>query len=120
MYCPKCGSQNPDDLKFCTRCGTNLAVVSDALSGKFDHVDVPHEKEVKLLTDYYRGRRSMVMGFVAVVISVFKLSLTSLLGNPESFAWLKPLFAGLAIIGLLWIFWGVAKWNDYGSALKAL
>src|SRR5690349_20804882 len=120
MYCPKCGSQNQEDLKFCTRCGTNLAVVSDALSGKFDGVDLPQEKEVKLLTDYYRGRRSMILGFVAVVISVFKLSLHSLLGNPESFAWLSPLFTGLTIMGFLWFFWGVAKWNDCGSELKAL
>jgi hypothetical protein len=120
MYCPTCGSQNPDELKFCTRCGTNLGVVSDALSGKFDPADLANEKEVKLLTDYYRGRRSTIIGFVAVVISVFKLSVSSLLGNPQSFAWLTPLFIGVAMIGLIWFFWGVAKWNDCGSELKAL
>lgn len=120
MYCPKYGSQNPDDLKFCTRCGTNLGIVSDALGGKFDIANAPDEKEVKLLTDYYRGRRSMIIGFIAIVISVFKLSLTSLFGNPESFAWMTPLFMLFTIVGLMWFFWGVAKWNDCGSELKAL
>jgi hypothetical protein len=120
MYCPKCGSQNQDDLKFCTRCGTNLGIVSDALGGKFDSVNASDEREVKLLTDYYRGRRSMILGFIAIVISVFKLSLTSLLGNPESFAWMNPLFTLFTIIGLIWLFWGIAKWNDCGSELKAL
>lgn len=34
MFCPKCGIDNPDNGKFCRRCGCDLAVVSDALSGK--------------------------------------------------------------------------------------
>lgn len=34
MFCPKCGTQNPDNGKFCRQCGTDLATVSDALIGK--------------------------------------------------------------------------------------
>ncbi|HEY0429961.1 MAG TPA: zinc-ribbon domain-containing protein [Pyrinomonadaceae bacterium] len=34
MFCPKCGTQNPETGKFCRKCGTDLATVSDALSGK--------------------------------------------------------------------------------------
>ncbi len=34
MFCPKCGTKNPDDGKFCRTCGTDLSPVSDALSGK--------------------------------------------------------------------------------------
>jgi hypothetical protein len=41
MFCPKCGSSQPDDLKFCKNCGTNLgavrsAVVSGESGEKFD------------------------------------------------------------------------------------
>jgi hypothetical protein len=31
MYCPKCGAQS-DNVRFCRSCGTNLVLVSDALS----------------------------------------------------------------------------------------
>lgn len=33
MYCPKCGTENPETGKFCRSCGTDLAGVSVALSG---------------------------------------------------------------------------------------
>src|SRR5436190_5446289 len=41
MFCPKCGSTQPDDLKFCKQCGANLSVVRKAVErpedvGKFD------------------------------------------------------------------------------------
>ena len=34
MFCPKCGTQNPETGKFCRSCGTDLGTVSDALAGK--------------------------------------------------------------------------------------
>ncbi|MGI8467533.1 MAG: zinc-ribbon domain-containing protein [Pyrinomonadaceae bacterium] len=36
MFCPKCGTQNPDNGKFCRACGTDLGNVSKALSGKLN------------------------------------------------------------------------------------
>lgn len=35
MFCPKCGSNQADGKKFCTGCGTNLFIVSQALTGQF-------------------------------------------------------------------------------------
>jgi predicted membrane protein len=32
MFCPKCGAQQPDGSHFCRLCGTNLSIVSDAMS----------------------------------------------------------------------------------------
>lgn len=32
MFCPKCGTQNPDNGKFCRSCGTDLGNVSAAMS----------------------------------------------------------------------------------------
>lgn len=31
MYCPQCGTLSPDDRKFCTTCGLNLALISDVI-----------------------------------------------------------------------------------------
>lgn len=34
MYCPKCSEPNRDDIKFCRKCGANLEMVKDALTGR--------------------------------------------------------------------------------------
>ena len=34
MYCPKCGTENIEGANFCRGCGTDLAPVSQALSGR--------------------------------------------------------------------------------------
>ena len=34
MFCPKCGTQNPDDGRFCRSCGADLGNVSAAMSGR--------------------------------------------------------------------------------------
>ena len=106
MYCPTCGSNNQDDLKYCTHCGTNLAVVSEALDGKFADLALSDVERIALLKDYYRGRRSAVIGFITVAISAFKLSLSSFLGNPDLSLWLVPLFLLLAVMGLFATVWG--------------
>jgi zinc ribbon protein len=36
MFCPNCGRDNTIERKFCASCGTNLVVVSQALSGSED------------------------------------------------------------------------------------
>lgn len=33
MFCPKCGTKNPDDGRFCRKCGTDLGNVTAALGG---------------------------------------------------------------------------------------
>jgi len=38
MFCPKCGTQNPDDGRFCRSCGADLGNVSAALTGRSPQV----------------------------------------------------------------------------------
>lgn len=33
MYCPKCSTQNIDSAKYCRKCGANLSLVPQALTG---------------------------------------------------------------------------------------
>ena len=44
MYCPRCATQNLDDVKFCRACGTNLETVALALSDQY-HPAKPSEDE---------------------------------------------------------------------------
>lgn len=41
MFCPKCGTKNPDNGKFCRSCGTDINLVAKALSGKLQ-IQPPH------------------------------------------------------------------------------
>ncbi|MBI3650105.1 MAG: zinc ribbon domain-containing protein [Acidobacteria bacterium] len=122
MYCPKCGSHNQDELKFCTRCGINLGVVADALTGNAADEMETDERLVALLTDYYRGRRNMLLGFLLTAIGGLKLSLLSLFKVPDTlgFVILIAAFAAILIFGLAWFLLGATKWNNSSSELKAL
>jgi len=45
MYCPKCGTQNPDDAQFCQNCGTtltNLATQPYTYSGTYTEAKRPN------------------------------------------------------------------------------
>ena len=88
MYCPSCGSNNQDEVKFCTRCGTNLEVVSDALSGR--------------------------------TTSGLKLAGPFLLGFPEKMIPIVILSLGFLLLSLIAFVWGLVKWNNSSSEIKAL
>jgi zinc-ribbon domain len=34
MFCPKCATQNADDAKYCRSCGTDISLVSQAVTGQ--------------------------------------------------------------------------------------
>lgn len=120
MYCPSCGSHNQDEVKFCTRCGTNLGLVSDALTGKLSSQSQVDERLVKLFKDYYRGRNSMIVGAVASGVALFKVVLFALLGLPVKADALGTLAAILLLYGVIAMIWGIAKWNNSASEIKAI
>jgi zinc ribbon protein len=120
VYCPSCGVNNQDEVKFCTRCGTNLDVVSEALGGKSTGSLETNERMVRLLKDYYRSRRMTIIGGVASFISLFKLALLLVLGFPEKMLPLAALLTGLLLYGLFALIWGMTKWNNSSSEIKAL
>lgn len=120
MYCPSCGSDNQNEVKFCTRCGTNLGVVSDALSGKPTSGIQTDERMVKLLKDYYRSRPMTLIGAAGSVLSLFKMAGVFLLGFPESMMPIVALALGFFFLSLYAFIWGLIRWNNSSSELKAL
>ena len=120
MYCPSCSSQNQDDVKFCTRCGTNLAVVSEALSGKAASSTQIDERMVNLFKDYYSGRNSVIIGGVVCAIVLFKIGLSAFFSLPPNLDFLSYVAVFLLVYGLIALIWGAGKWNDSASEIKAI
>ncbi|MGA9772226.1 MAG: zinc ribbon domain-containing protein [Blastocatellia bacterium] len=120
MYCPNCGSNNQAEIKFCTRCGTNLAVVSDALSGKIAMQSTIDERKVKLLKAYYSARRSTFMGVPLFVVGVVWLSMFIFFGLADNLGPLLLIPLAMAIYGAICSFWGTSIWIDTISEIKAL
>lgn len=117
MYCPSCGSNNLPDIKFCTRCGTNLGVVSEALTGKLSGKTVD-DRKARLLRDYYRGRRDTITGSVLIPAGLLVMAIMVAAG-------LKPIAAFFIICWMF--FWGASalagglgKWIASQAELKSL
>ena len=119
MYCPSCSSQNQDEVKFCTRCGTNLAVVSEALSGKAASHSQIDERMVNLFKDYYSGRNSVIIGGVVSAIVLFKIVLFALFSFPAR-GFMSTVATFLLVYGLIALIWGAGKWNNAASEIKAI
>ena len=122
VYCPSCGSNNQPEVKFCTRCGTNLGVVSDALTGK-PATKPPtrtadDEHIAKLMKDYYGGRRETITGIVLIPTGILIMAIIHAAGLP----------AIAAFFIICWMFfWGAAslagglgKWIASSAEMKAL
>lgn len=79
MFCPKCGTNNPEDGKFCRKCGTDLKFVSLALTGK---ISVAQNKIQKKEKDDLSGSFSSLFGGLAfLTISII------LAGQPMGRGW---------------------------------
>ena len=118
MYCPNCAHENQPEIKFCTRCGTNLAVVSEALSENVAGKVVIDERLAEVIKDYYHGRRDTITGLVLLPAAVKAVSLLILLGLPP--------VASFFIVSWM-VFWGIAalagglgKWVAASGEMKAL
>lgn len=83
MFCPKCGTQNPENGKFCRSCGTDLSPVSEALAaGKTKGWGMIEPVQPMQVLDR-RGRPATLenalvkifMGLAFLIVSIF-LALT--------------------------------------------
>ena len=120
MYCPSCSSHNQDEVKFCTRCGTNLGIISDALTGKHASRSQIDERMVNLFKDYYSGRNSVIIGGVVCAIVLLKVVLFALLSVSSTADFLSTIAAFLLVYGLIALIWGAGKWNNAASEIKAI
>lgn len=68
MYCPKCGTQNPDDARFCSSCGSPMGVSSgtpgeNSVSTSTTSIPLDPEKATTFIVknvDYYAQKYNLM------------------------------------------------------------
>lgn len=97
MFCPKCGTKNPGNGKFCRSCGTDLGNVSDALTGKLNRRNQPaglKDRKGKPLS-WESAITSIFSGLAFLVIAII-LGVTGIAGGKFWWFWmLIPAFGAL-------------------------
>jgi hypothetical protein len=95
MFCPKCGTQNPDDGRFCRKCGADLGNVSAALSGNaprhLQYTVDPRKRGVSWETAITK----IFSGLAFLVVSII-LGMSGMAGGRGWWFWLLiPAFGAL-------------------------
>lgn len=92
MYCPKCATVNGEEAKFCRGCGTDLSLVSAALTGRLPEL-LEEESDKK----GRRGRRRKKLPTLEKGIETLALGV--------GFIFVALAVARFAPAGRLWWFW---------------
>lgn len=94
MFCPKCGTQNPDDGRFCRSCGADLSNVSAALAGgspPLQYVVDPRKRGVS----WEHAMTKIFTGLAFLIVSII-LAVTGKFGGQSWWFWLLiPAFGSL-------------------------
>lgn len=93
MFCPKCGIQNPENGKFCRSCGTDLANVSDVLTGKLQFAQSCTNGKGKPIT----LESAITKGFMGIAFLVISIAL-AISGKGRGW-WFWMLIPALMFIG---------------------
>jgi hypothetical protein len=105
MFCPNCGRDNSNELKFCASCGTNLDVVSRALTGRED--DVVNRLDAQL--DHFIGRYAE---------HIFPEPKTARQENPVVRSW--RILGQAFVTSLIDLFMFIIMWNILPARLMLL
>src|SRR5215203_762590 len=84
MFCPKCGSQNSDETKFCRGCGSALSSVLALVEGReIAHVPAYAEKHIHLFSS---GLRGLITGFGFLIVAAVAAGISTRLAVLTIFA----------------------------------
>lgn len=110
MYCPKCGSNQGEGKKFCTICGTNLQIVSQALSGQLPPPTYQPPVIIPQTENKPSTREELAKGIMMALIGgLFLLyQLLNFIINAPFFGWRSP-FNFLSFVALIFFALGLSK-----------
>jgi hypothetical protein len=72
MFCPKCGSQNADETKFCRGCGAGLSNVLAVVDGK-----MPRDLAEKHIELFGSGLRGLMVGLGFLIVAGMAFGISS-------------------------------------------
>lgn len=112
MYCPRCGTQNDDPMKYCRACGENLSVISLVLT---KHLPA---KLITKLDNYLewkneRLRRDSIFSGVSGAVFLF-LSIYHLVSEGVSFTVIFTFICACTLF-----FWSIWYYLVYQRSLSA-
>ena len=88
MYCPVCGAEAPEGLKFCKRCGTSLTPPKDSMSGRnYDNV-----------TGMFWA--VAVFGFISISMLIGSAIALTALQAPQDVVMMVMVFGSAAIVSI--------------------
>ncbi|MDQ6786331.1 MAG: zinc ribbon domain-containing protein [Acidobacteriota bacterium] len=102
MYCPKCGVQNNDDIKFCRSCGENLKVISQAMDKRLPAV-LERKLDSYLEGTNERMRNQSIFGAFAGFLMLFAGIREWLVGS-QSAVWIPILVGCFFLLQSIWIY----------------
>jgi hypothetical protein len=130
MFCPKCGNEANEEVKFCRKCGANLQGVQEAMTGRGGNKTIDWDKtwvkemllsqeererrqgitpEVKRMNEIKGGVITTAVGFGAMIFLYFLLGAVAQ-NEPKDAAIIEKVWlAGLVpfLVGLALIFNGL-------------
>lgn len=94
MFCPKCGVENSEEVKFCRKCGSDLSLIADAMSGKFAASDNQDKKNKKKPT----WEAALIL--LSMSVAFFVVSLILAFQPMGTGWWFWLLFAAFSMLAL--------------------
>lgn len=100
MYCPKCGQQARESVRFCSQCGFQLGIVSQLIATEGMNFPQTSETQRKELSERRKGiRRGAKILFFSLVLFPLALGLAIAVDSPEPLVLPFTVF----LVGCFWM-----------------
>lgn len=85
MFCTKCGAQQPDDTRFCDKCGASLGVV-----------ETPKQSQQNFIASFKQYKHFIAVGVAVIalifaIITLFNLFDATAKGSTDDVIYLQPI-----------------------------